>query len=165
PDAGVAWYFVANDAASIVTRTGTDSRSGLMKIFVGSASPYPSAGGTAIVRVSPIASPWIPVSNPGTTPPLPIVTERGAYEACQANMKAFGYEALSRAMDCRLVSNTSPFSTKVPTQPTRTWSPPSTSHGGTASVGEARREHTRPTAESSTARARKNQGEGTRASA
>src|SRR5438128_585036 len=115
PDAGVAWYFVANDAVSIVTRTGTDSRSGLMKIFVGSASPYPSAGGTAIVLVSPIARPWIPVSNPGTTPPLPIVTERGAYDACQANMRAFGYEALSRAMACRLVSNTSPFSTNVPT--------------------------------------------------
>src|SRR5207247_7907850 len=115
PEAGFAWYFVVNDAVSIVTRTGTDSRRGLTKVFVGSAGPYPSAGGTAIVLVSPIARPWIPVSNPGTTPPLPIVTERGAYDACQANMKAFAYEALSRAMAWRLVSNTSPFSTKVPT--------------------------------------------------
>jgi len=55
------------------------------------------------------------VSNPGTTLPLPIVTGSGAYDPCQANMNAFGYEALSFAIDWMLVSNTSPFSANVPT--------------------------------------------------
>src|SRR2546426_391777 len=77
--------------------------------------PYPRAGGTTILFESPIARPWIPMSKPGTTPPLPIVTGRGAYSPCQANMNAFGYEALSFAMAAMLVSKTRPFSANVPT--------------------------------------------------
>src|SRR6266699_1448310 len=115
PETAAAWYFATKVDRSIVSRTGTDSTRGLTKILVGSAGPYPRAGGTTIVFESPIARPWIPVSNPGTTPPLPIVTGRGAYELCQANMNAFGYEALSCAIDRMLVSNTRPFSANVPT--------------------------------------------------
>src|SRR5437867_9040367 len=118
PETAAAWYFATKVDRSIVSRTGTDSTRGLTKILVGSAGPYPRAGGTTIVFESPIARPWIPVSNPGTTPPLPIVTGRGAYEPCQANMNAFGYEALSCAIGRMLVSNTRPFSANVPTQST-----------------------------------------------
>src|SRR5436309_3430055 len=120
PETAAAWYLATKVEGSIVSRTGTDSISGFTKIFVGSAAPYPRAGGTTIVFVSPIARPWIPVSNPGTTPPLPIVTGRGAYDPCQANMNAFEYEALSDAIAWMLVSNTSPFSANVPTECTWT---------------------------------------------
>src|SRR6266571_5662722 len=115
PDTAAVWYVATNEDVSIVSRTGTDSKSGLTKIFAGSAGPYPRAGGTAIVLESPIARPWIPTSNPGTTPPLPIVTGRGEYPSRQANMNAFGYEALSCPMDRMLVSNTRPFSANLPT--------------------------------------------------
>src|SRR3989449_11445443 len=112
PETAAAWYVVTNVDVSIVSRTGTDSRSGLTKIFVGSAAPYPRVGGTTIVFESPIARPWIPVSKPGTTPPVPIVTGRGAYEPCQASMNDFGYEALARALGSMVIATTGPLLAK-----------------------------------------------------
>ena len=55
----------------------------------------------------------MPRSNPFTTPPDPIVTGRGCH-ACQLNMNAFAYVALSVATDCRLVSKRRPVSENVP---------------------------------------------------
>src|SRR2546428_12747436 len=55
PDTADVWDVVANVAVSIAIRTGTDSQSGLTKTLLGSAAPYPRAGGTTIVFVSPIA--------------------------------------------------------------------------------------------------------------
>src|SRR2546425_142629 len=81
PDTAAVWYVATNEDVSMVRRTGTVSKSGLTKIFAGSAGPYPRAGGTTILFESPIARPWIPMSKPGTTPPLPVVTaERAGHD-------------------------------------------------------------------------------------
>src|SRR3989441_10480130 len=57
PEMAAVWYDATNEDASIVSRTGTVSRSGLTKIFVRSAGPYPRAGGTTILFESPSATP------------------------------------------------------------------------------------------------------------
>ena len=116
PDTGGTLYRVSKSVTVIVARTATDSRSGLTTNFDGSAAPYPIDGGTTTVFESPTAMPWTPRSKPLMTcrGTAPTENERGCHVSRHVKVKAFGNDALSFAMDARLVSNTSPSSANVP---------------------------------------------------
>src|SRR6266566_2113261 len=90
----------------------------------GSVTFDPETGGTlyrvsksVTVIVSPTAMPWTPRSKPLMTcrGTAPTENDRGCHVSRHRKLKAFGYDALSFAMDARLVSNTSPSSANVPT--------------------------------------------------